>query len=89
MAEHDTRVVAFEASEAAATVVDRWVVDGVGDARTALTELGFWIWDTEEVLALLHTLRAINVRRAREERVRFVGVDPQLPAVSVCASRVS
>lgn len=85
IAEHGTTVVAFEASEAAATAVDRWVTTGRGDARDALRGLGFWTWDTEEVLALLHTLRAVNRRRAPAGRVRFVGVDPQHPGASVTA----
>lgn len=81
--ERGTRTVAFEASEAAAVAVDACVRDGVGDVDTVLAGLGFWVWHTVEVRDLLVWLRSHNAGLSPERRVRFVGVDPQLPTASV------
>lgn len=76
-------VFAMEASASAAPAVDAYIRHGRGDAATVLKGLGFWTWRTREVLDLIEWLRAHNAARPEEERVRFVGVDPQRCGVSV------
>ncbi|KAF0649599.1 MULTISPECIES: erythromycin esterase family protein [Streptomyces] len=70
-------VLAMEASASAAPAVDAYVRDGVGDPAKAITDLGFWTWRTEEVLAVVEWMRAYNRGRPSARRVRFAGVDPQ------------
>ncbi|WP_433871500.1 erythromycin esterase family protein [Saccharopolyspora sp. CA-218241] len=79
------RVVAMEAAGSAARAVDDYVVRGVGDPAEVLAGLGFWTWNTGEVLALLEWLRAHNAARDLPQRVRFTGIDPQLPGSSATA----
>ncbi|MBA8824343.1 erythromycin esterase [Saccharopolyspora lacisalsi] len=77
------RVVAMEASESAATAVNDFVTRGSGEPAQALAGLVFRTWNTREVLALLQWLRAHNADLSPEHQVRFVGIDPQLPALAV------
>ncbi|NRQ36180.1 erythromycin esterase family protein [Nonomuraea sp. NN258] len=74
-------VLAMEASAAASKAVDDYVVHGVGDPAEALAGLGFWTWRTTEVLAVLEWLREHN--RTAATKVRFVGIDPQIPGESL------
>lgn len=77
------QIVAMEASESAATVVDDHIATGAGDAAAALAGLQFWTWNTREVLAMIEWLRRHNSDLPAERRVRFVGIDPQRPAKAV------
>lgn len=79
------RVVAMEASESAAVAVDDYVTHSRGDPGAALQGLGFWTWNTREVLGLLEWLRGHNADLPPDRRVRFVGIDAQLPGTAVRA----
>ncbi|MCO1577883.1 erythromycin esterase family protein [Crossiella sp. SN42] len=74
-------VFAIEAGWSNCRAVDDYVVHGIGSASQALNRLGFWTWDTEEVLALVEWLREHNAAQPLEKRVRFRGVDPLLERV--------
>lgn len=76
-------VLAMEASESASTVVNDYVLHGTGQAGECLDGLGFWTWNTYEVLGVLEWLQAHNQHVEPSRRVRFVGIDPQIPAVAV------
>ncbi|MEU8173234.1 erythromycin esterase family protein [Microbispora hainanensis] len=77
--------LAVEASASASLAVDAYVQGGSGDPVEALAGLGFWTLHTAEMLATLEWLRDHNRTAAR--KVRFAGVDPQHPAVSLDALR--
>ncbi|GHH21614.1 erythromycin esterase family protein [Streptomyces rubradiris] len=70
-------VLAMEASASAGPAVDAYVRQGVGDAAGVLAGLGFWTWRTREVLGMIEWMRAYNRGRLEDQKVRFVGVDPQ------------
>ncbi len=77
---------AIEGSWAEANEIDHYVRTGEGDARRVLSRLGFWTWNTEEVLALIEWMRAYNTTAAPAAQVRFLGFDMQfasLPADTV------
>ncbi|MFE0646871.1 erythromycin esterase family protein [Streptomyces sp. NPDC058877] len=69
--------LAMEASASAGPAVDAYVRHGVGDAARAIAGLGFWTWRTLEVLAMVEWMRAHNRGRSEEQKVRFIGIDPQ------------
>jgi erythromycin esterase len=69
--------LAMEASASAAPAVDAYVRQGSGDAAKVLAGLGFWSWRTHEVLAMIEWMRNHNQGRPEDEKVRFVGIDPQ------------
>ncbi|MFF1482593.1 erythromycin esterase family protein [Streptomyces sp. NPDC058301] len=69
--------LAMEASASAGPAVDAYVRQGVGDAAQVLAGLGFWTWRTHEVLAMIEWMRDYNRGRREDQKVRFIGVDPQ------------
>ena len=78
-------VLAVEASESAAPAVDAYVRQGIGDAATVVSSLGFWTWRTEEMVAIVEWMRSYNEGRPASEQVGFAGIDPQKCSASVVA----
>jgi len=73
---------AIEASEPDAIAVDDYVLTGNGNPATALGNLGFWTWNTEEVLDMIRWMRKWNEDPAHKTKVRFYGFDMQNPAAA-------
>lgn len=65
----------IEANFAAAEAIDRWVKGGEGDPEKLVAAMGFWTWDTEEVLTLIKWMRSYNT--GRTEKISFRGIDMQ------------
>ncbi len=74
--EHGFTVFALEADADGCRPLDAYVTTGRGDPVRALRELGYWTWNTDEVLEMLHWMRAHNAGTPAESGVRFIGVDP-------------
>ncbi|MEK7767245.1 MAG: erythromycin esterase family protein, partial [bacterium] len=70
---------AIEASFAETLMLDRYVTTGKGDPVEAVGYMGFWTWDTEEVVALARWMREYN--RTASRPVRFYGFDMQFPVL--------
>jgi erythromycin esterase len=68
-------IFAMEAEFGSALAVNDYVLEGKGNAADALSGIGYWHWDTQEVLALIEWIRAWNV--AHERKVKFHGFDMQ------------
>lgn len=67
----------IEASEPDALAVDEYVLNGKGDPAVALRNLGFWTWNTEEVLGMIKWMRKWNEDPAHTKKIRFYGFDMQ------------
>jgi erythromycin esterase len=70
-------VFAIEASMPDTEPLNRYVLSGEGDPARLIRGMGFWTWDTREVLALVEWLRELN--RSGRGRVQFRGFDLQNP----------
>ena len=68
---------AIEANLPEAHALNEYIVDGRGNPRALLRNMGFWTWDTEEVLALIEGMRAWNLERGDRPPIRFAGFDMQ------------
>jgi erythromycin esterase len=68
-------MIGFEAEYGATLAVNDYVLNGNGNARDVVAGMGFWIWDTEEVVALVEWVRAWNIANSR--KVKFYGFDMQ------------
>lgn len=77
VAELGFSVFAFEANFSESLVVNEYVQTGVGDPRKAIAGMGFEIWETEEVLALVEWMRAHNANPKHARKVSFYGLDMQ------------
>src|SRR5215813_8159631 len=73
-------IIAFESEYGAALAVNDYVLHGKGNAADVVAGLGFQIWDTEEVVALVEWMRAWNL--ANERKVKFYGFDMQSAAAA-------
>jgi len=69
------RGFAIEANFAAAEAIDSWIKGAEGDPEALVAGMGFWTWDTEEVLALVKWMRSYNQTHAA--KLSFFGIDIQ------------
>ena len=74
---------AIEASLVDAFKLDEYVLNGTGRPEELLAGLGFWTWDTEEVLALVKWMRHHNEAAAHGRKIRFYGIDMQNPVPAI------
>lgn len=75
--EMDFNVFAMEMSLPEALDVNRYVLSGEGDPARALAGTYFWVWDTEEVLALIQWMHDYNSGVTSGRKVKFYGFDQQ------------
>src|SRR5262245_11832725 len=75
--EMNFNVFAIETSYAGCLKVNDYVTGGKVGRAEALRYLGFPVWQTEEVAALVDWLRAYNQTAPPERRVKFYGFDMQ------------
>src|SRR5262245_45643550 len=68
-------IIAFEANYGTTLAVNDYVLEGKGKASDVVAGMGFPIWDTEEVLALVEWVRTWNL--SHERKVKFHGLDMQ------------
>jgi erythromycin esterase len=71
------RVFAIEASYSACQNINDYVMGKTNDGAKALDSQGFWIWNTQEVRAMLDWMRTYNASVPAEKRVKFAGFDIQ------------
>ena len=72
-------VFAMEAYWGAGLNVDRYIKTGHGTAAQAVSSLGFWTWETPEVVDLIQWMRDYNAAPGKHALLSFVGVDMQDP----------
>ena len=68
---------AIEASMPEAQLVNDYVLTGRGDPAALIRGMGFWTWDTEEVLEMVLWMRELNA--SGRGRIQFLGFDMQNP----------
>ncbi|TSE03771.1 erythromycin esterase family protein [Aquimarina algiphila] len=83
------RIFAIEASHVGCKPINDYVLHGKGTSREALTAQGFWIWNTDEVLAMIEWMRNYNQSIPEHEKVKFIGIDTQMVALELAYDRVN
>jgi len=68
-------IIGFEAEYGATLAVNDYVLHGKGNATDVVAGMGFWTWNTEEVVALVEWVRTWNATHDR--KVKFHGFDMQ------------
>ncbi len=76
-------VFAIEANWPETLAINDYVLHGKGDPRQVLAGIYYWSWNTEEVLELIKWMRRYNADPAHEPKIRFYGVDMQIPTLAV------
>jgi len=70
--------VGLEANYGECLPINRYVKEGIGDAKKLVTGLSQWPWRTTEMLELIEALRTHNSRISDpNKRIAFIGVDVQ------------
>src|SRR5262249_23477654 len=80
-------VFAIEANWPESLAVDDYVFKGQGDPEKVLAGLGFWTWDTQEMLEMIRWMRRYNEDPGHTRKLRFYGFDMQMPARAADAVR--
>jgi erythromycin esterase len=70
-------IFAIEAAWAESNLVNDYVQTGRGDPARLLAGLGFWTWNTQEVLDMILWMRQHNENPGRASKVSFCGFDMQ------------
>ena len=68
-------IFGIEGAMAEAFDINEYVLTGQGDAKKALGALGYWTWETEEVLAMVEWMRSYNADPKHTKKVKFYGFD--------------
>lgn len=72
----------IEATWAEANRVNDYVMNGTGDPAVLLSNLYFWTWNTQEVLAMIQWMREYN-RTTTGRKIGFYGFDMQFSRVTM------
>ncbi len=82
MAQNRLSAIALEIGSVEAYAIDDYVQGRPVDIRRAVANNGYWIWDTEEFLALLDVWKDYNAAH-REDPVHVLGADQPQTAQAV------
>ncbi len=77
---------AIEANQPEAELLNAYIQGGPGDGAALVAGMGFWTWNTREVLDLVEWMRTHNTRVRAEGTGRaltFAGVDMQTPDLAM------
>ena len=75
--EHGFTIFAIEANLPETYLINRYVLTGEGDPEALLEGVHYWIWQTHEVLDLIHWMRDFNA--SGRGTMQFVGFDMYRP----------
>jgi erythromycin esterase len=78
-------VLAIEASWPDTVALNDYVAGGKGDPTLLVPRMRFWIWDTDEMVALVRWMRAYNADARHTKKLSFVGFDMQSAPTAVAA----
>lgn len=70
---------AMEAGWPESNLLNDYVITGQGDPARLLSGLGYWVWNTQEVLDMIRWMRRHNENPGNAPKVDFFGFDMQLP----------
>ncbi|SMO86814.1 Erythromycin esterase homolog [Gracilimonas mengyeensis] len=76
--EHDTLLVAIEANMPEVREINNYILTGKGDAKEALADLGYWVWNTEEMLAFMEWMK--NYNTSGKGKIEVYGFDMAFPS---------
>lgn len=68
---------AMEANWPEAVLLNEYIQTGQGDPARLLAGMGFWTWNTQEVLDMIQWMRAYNATRGNTPPIVFTGFDMQ------------
>jgi len=71
------RVFTIEAGYSSCQQINDYVLGRTEKGKEALDSMGYWLWNTEEIWAMIDWMRAYNRTLPAENKIRFIGFDIQ------------
>ena len=68
----------MEESYQAELGINEWISGGKGDIKTIAKNFNIGFWYTKEIVNLLQWMRKYNLNKAKENQIRFYGMDIQI-----------
>jgi erythromycin esterase len=68
----------MEESYQAESGINEWISGGKGDIKTIAKNFNISFWYTKEIVNLLQWMRNYNLNKAKENQIRFYGMDIQI-----------
>lgn len=68
-------VFGIEASMSDCMAINNYILYGNGDVKQVVKGMGFWTWDTKEVVDMVEWMREYN--KIHEKKIKFYGFDMQ------------
>ncbi|MBJ2175760.1 erythromycin esterase family protein [Aureibaculum sp. A20] len=68
----------MEESYQAESGINEWISGGKGDIKTIAKNFNIGFWYTKEIVNLLRWMRNYNLNKAKENQIRFYGMDIQI-----------
>lgn len=75
--QHDMRVFALEGDTGGSSKVNLYIQGGAMTAEQAVSEIGFAIYKTQEMVDIVEWMRSFNNGRESSDQIRFYGYDMQ------------
>lgn len=72
---HGFDIFSIEANMPEAYELNNYVIENRGDPKSLIGQMGFWTWNTEEVLAMVNWMNRHN--KKNEKKIQFTGFDMQ------------
>lgn len=69
------RNFAIEASYANCIAINNYIKGQKNDPKELLKNIGFWIWNTQEVLELIEWMKKFNADKIQSNQINFYGID--------------
>jgi len=73
--ECDFTVFAIEANMIECSLINNYIQTGEGNPEQLLARLGYWVWNTQEILDLIKWMRNYNINHLNQ--IQFTGFDMQ------------
>ena len=72
---HDVKNFAIEGSFGNCVGIDNYIKGKDTDPKKLIRQMGFWIWNNEEVLSLIEWMKKYNLNKTESEQLNFYGID--------------
>jgi erythromycin esterase len=72
----NVKTFAIEASYSDCLAINSYIKDGgEGNPKDLLSKIGYWIWNTNEILSLIEWMKLYNSTQSKENQLNFIGID--------------
>jgi len=71
----NVKIFAIEANYGNCLAINSYIQHGEGNPQDAINKIGYWIWNTKEILSLIEWMKLYNSTLSEENKLSFIGID--------------